>query len=73
MVIWSKVCKPKDMGELGTQNFALMNKALLCKWWWEIYNTEGLWQDVLAGKYIENTCIIGIKHKVGTHNFGLSS
>lgn len=32
LVRWSKVCKPKDMGGLGIQNLALMNKALLRKW-----------------------------------------
>ena len=42
LVKWEEVCKPKDMGGLGIHNLALMNKALLCKWWWRIYNTEGM-------------------------------
>lgn len=43
----SDVCKPKDMGGLGIQNLSLVNKALLCKWWWKLYNIEGLWQNII--------------------------
>ena len=39
LVKWSEVCEYEDMGGLGVQNLAHMNKALLCKWWWKIYNT----------------------------------
>ena len=47
LVKWSEVCRPKDMGGLGIQNLAHMNKNLLCKWWWKVYNTEGLWQEII--------------------------
>lgn len=57
------------MGGLGIQNLKLMNKALLCKWWWKIFSTEGLWQEVLISKYGKNKGLAEIKLRQGDSQF----
>lgn len=63
LVKWFEVCRPKDLGGLGIQNLALVNKALLCKWRWKIFNAEGMWQDIIHNKYQRGKCLSGIKAK----------
>ena len=65
LVSWSEVCRPKDLGGLGIQNLALMNKALLVKWWWKIFNSIGLWQDILLNKYLKGEGLATAKHRQG--------
>ena len=69
LVKWSEVCRPKDMGGLGIQNLACMNKALLCKWWWKLYKTEGLWQDIVLEKYVKNRSMGNVQAKQGDSQF----
>jgi hypothetical protein len=40
-----------------------MNISLLCKWWWNLENDEGLWQDIVRIKYVKNTPINLIKYR----------
>ena len=69
LVKCAEVCKPKDMGGLGIENLAFMNRALLCKWWWKIYNTKGLWQENILKKYQGNKATGNISAKQGDSQF----
>lgn len=46
-----------------------MNIALLCKWWWKLFNTEVLWQEVLINKYCKNKKLAEIKLRQGDSQF----
>lgn len=48
---------PKTLGGLGITNTSIMNKRLIMKWWWLIYNEppETLWIQILKAKYFPNT------------------
>lgn len=49
---WGIVCKPKEMGGLGIQNWSLFNKALLGKWRWGLtHEQNSLWGTFLREKY----------------------
>lgn len=63
LVNWCEVYRRKDMGGLGIQNLSLMNKALLCNWWWKLFNTKGMWQSVILNKYQKGACLPGFKPK----------
>jgi hypothetical protein len=41
MMKWENVCLPKDFGGLGMTNIRILNEALLLKWVWKLYNSEG--------------------------------
>jgi hypothetical protein len=47
-------------GGLGIKNLWKMNVSLLCKWWWYLENSSGLWQDIVRLKYVKGspTCLI---------------
>lgn len=38
MVKWKIMCRPKSLGGLGIINTSLMNKCLIMKWCWCLYN-----------------------------------
>ena len=40
MVNWPADCRPKDCGGLGLTNTKFMNKALMLKWVWKLYQEE---------------------------------
>ncbi len=44
---WENICRPKDQGGLGVHNFDIKNSCLLSKWLFQLFNGEGLWQDLL--------------------------
>jgi hypothetical protein len=57
----AKKCRSKKKGDLGIKNLRMMNISLLCIWWWNLENNEGLWQDIVKIKYVRNTPISLIK------------
>jgi hypothetical protein len=63
LVKWSKICKSKKKRGLGIKNLRKMNISLLCKWWWNLENGEGLWPDIVRIKYVKGTPICLIKCK----------
>ena len=63
------MCRPKDMGGLKIPNLALMKKALLIKWWWKLFNTNGPWQELLVNKYQKMRGMAKIKYKQGDSQF----
>ena len=40
-----------------------MNISLMCKWWWKLERNEGLWQEIVRKKYVNNCCLISLKNK----------
>lgn len=72
LVNWKTCCLPKQQGGLGLINLEKFNIALLAKWIWKLEAEEGLWQDIIRSKYIQNKCLSGIKKDRGTRNSGLA-
>jgi hypothetical protein len=50
-------------------NLELMNDSLLSKWLWNIETSKGLWQKIIASKYIKGKPLILIKQKQGDSHF----
>lgn len=61
---WEKVCKSKRKGGLGIKKLRKMNASLLCKWWWRLEKENGLWQDIIKYKYLRNSSIHEVGHKL---------
>jgi hypothetical protein len=65
LVDWVSVCSPKSQGGLGVLNLEFMNDSLLSKWLWNIETSKGLWQKVIASKYIKGNPLFWLnKNKV---------
>jgi hypothetical protein len=66
-VKWAKITKPKEKGGLGIKekgglgikDLRKLNISLLCKWWWNVENGRGIWQEIVKMKYMKNG---GIAH-----------
>jgi len=56
--------KQKKQGGLGIKDLRRMNISLLCKWWWRLEKEEGLWQQIVNHKYMKDTTIHDVKHKL---------
>lgn len=69
LVAWDKVCQLKELGSMGILNLDVMNKALLGKWIWKLFDSSGLWQKLLHNRYIKGKCLGGIKHRAGDSMF----
>jgi hypothetical protein len=63
------VCSPKSQGGLGVLNLDFMNDSLLTKWLWNIETSNGLWQKIIASKYIKGKSLISIKQRQGDSHF----
>ena len=51
-VKWDTICLPKEKGGLGVRDLASFNRALLCKWHWNMFHhTSTLRAKVLKSKY----------------------
>jgi len=40
-----------------------MNISLMCKWWWKLERSLGLWQEIVRKKYVKNGCLHSLKKK----------
>jgi hypothetical protein len=64
LVKWEIICKSKKKGGLGIKDLKRLNISLLCKWWWKLEKEDGLWQQIGKVKYLRNSSIIEVQHKV---------
>jgi hypothetical protein len=51
---WNIICRPKDQGGLGIEDLEIKNRCLLSKWLDKLINQEGVWQELLHNKYVNN-------------------
>jgi hypothetical protein len=66
-VRWDAVCMPKSMGGLGIMDTKLMNVCLMAKWVWKIMSgAQGLWVDIIRGKYLNGRDIWVDSHPRGS-------
>ena len=49
---WNIICRPKDQGGLGIEVLSIKNRCLLSKWLFKIFNEHGVWQELIANKYL---------------------
>ena len=52
LVAWENVFLKKRYGGLGIRKLTHLNKALMAKQLWHIFNSTGEWRDILVNKYI---------------------
>jgi len=64
MVVWDKVCQPKNLGGFGLRKMVAVNLAFQAKLAWEVLiGTEGLWTLVVNHKYLRSQCLFDRKIK----------
>ena len=63
LVRWDIINKSKKQGGLGIKNIQKMNISLLC-WWWKLEAEKGMWQDIIKRKYMQDTNVGSVRHKV---------
>jgi hypothetical protein len=51
---WNIICRPKDQGGLGVKVLDIKNRCLLSKWLYKLLNEEGVWQELLYNKYLQD-------------------
>jgi hypothetical protein len=51
---WNVICRPIDQGGLGIEVLEIKNLCLLSKWLDKLINQEGIWQELLHNKYLNN-------------------
>jgi hypothetical protein len=55
MVTWGVVCRPRDLGGLGTVNTTILNECFMLKWIWKLYHQQdSLWVRLLKSKYLKH-------------------
>jgi hypothetical protein len=64
LIKWTKVCKDKKKGGLGVKELRNLNVRLMCKWWWLLEHENGMWQEIVALKYVRGTPVCLIKPKI---------
>ena len=52
LVAWDNLFLPKSYEVLGIRKVRHLNKALLAKQIWHIFNSTGEWRDILINKYV---------------------
>jgi len=50
-------------------NLETHNICLLSKWLFKLLNEDGMWQNVLRGKYVKNKCITQMGRRPGDSHF----
>jgi hypothetical protein len=51
---WDILCQPKDQGGMGIMNIDIQNQCLLTKWVYKLINENGMWQELLRRKYVQD-------------------
>ena len=51
---WEIICRPKDQGGLSIEVLELKKLCLLSKWLFKLLNEEGVWQELIHNKYLQN-------------------
>jgi hypothetical protein len=64
LIKWEIICKSKKKGGLEIKDLRKLNISLMCKWWWRLEIEEGLWQDIVKYKYLNNKSIHEVGHKI---------
>ena len=41
-----------------------VNVSLLAEWWWNLEQEQVLWQEIVKAKYLHNSSIFSVTHKV---------
>jgi hypothetical protein len=67
------VCRPKNQGGLGIQDFEVKNTALLEKWLFKSLTQDRVWQTLLRGKSIGLKALSHVFGNLVTHTFGPDS
>jgi hypothetical protein len=60
---WNIICRPKDQGGLGIEVLELKNKCLLSKWLFKLLSEDGMWQQILHNKYLNNKTLSQVEAK----------
>jgi len=55
-----KICKSKKKGGLGIRK----KNERLWKWWWKLEKEEGLCQQIVKYKYMQNKSIHTVDHRI---------
>jgi hypothetical protein len=64
LIKWEIICKSKKKGGLGIKDLRKLNISLMCKWRWRLETEEGLWQDIVKYKYLNNKSIHEVGHRI---------
>jgi len=64
LVKWLRICQLKKKGGLCVKDLWKMNISLMCKWWWKLERSEGLWQEIVRKKYVKNGCLHSLKRSL---------
>jgi hypothetical protein len=59
---WDIFCQAKDQGAMSIMNIDIQNQCLLSKWVYILINENGMWQELLRRKYMQDKPI-GQMHK----------
>ena len=54
LLVWSKVCQPKKLGDMGVTDLQFYNQILFCKWWWNLFRDEKMqkpWSKLISIAY----------------------
>jgi hypothetical protein len=60
---WNIICRPKDQGGLGIEVLELKNRCLLSKWLFKLLHEQGVWQELLTNKYLNNKTLSQVEAK----------
>jgi hypothetical protein len=71
LIKWKIICKSKKMRGLEIKDLRKLNISLMCKWWWRLETKEGLWQDIVKYKYLNNKSIHEVGHRLSDSPIGL--
>jgi hypothetical protein len=60
---WNIICRPKDQGGLGIEVLNIKNTCLLSKWLFKLFNSDGVWQELLHNKYMSQKTLAQVSSK----------